>query len=67
MATTTYRVQGMTCDHCVRAITEEVGAVPGVTGVRVDLTDGSVAVASDRPVDRTRLAEAVAEAGYQLA
>jgi copper ion binding protein len=63
---TTYRVTGMTCAHCVSAITTEVGSVPGVADVRVDLAAGAVEVASDRPVNRAALAEAVADAGYQL-
>ena len=35
--TSTYAVAGMTCEHCVRSVTEEVSEVPGVTGVDVDL------------------------------
>ena len=64
--TTTHRVAGMTCSHCVHAISQEVGAVPGVTDVQVDLSAGLVTVASAGPVEPTVLAEAVAEAGYQL-
>ena len=44
---TTYAVSGMTCDHCVKAVTEEVSALDGVTSVDVDLaTDGPSAVTS---------------------
>lgn len=35
-----YTVIGMTCEHCVQAVTEEVGAIPAVTDVRVDLASG---------------------------
>lgn len=35
MTTETYRVSGMTCDHCVRAVTEEAGRLPGVGNVSV--------------------------------
>ncbi len=45
MSTTTYSVVGMTCDHCVRSVTEEVTEVPGVTGVEVDLATGRLTVA----------------------
>ena len=63
----TFTVTGMTCSHCVAAVTEEVGALDGVTDVRVDLATGRVAVASTRPLQRERVAAAVDEAGYALA
>lgn len=69
MSTTTYTVGGMTCGHCVAAVTEEVGALPGVTGVTVDLVAGGnskVHVVSDSELDPSAVAEAVDEAGYQL-
>ncbi len=40
MSTTVWTVQGMTCSHCVAAVTEEVSAIPGVTAVEVDLESG---------------------------
>ena len=49
--TTTYTVTGMTCGHCVSSVTAEVGKVPGVTGVQVDLASGRVTVAADRARD----------------
>ena len=58
-----YTVTGMTCGHCVAAVTEEVSAIPGVTDVAVDLDSGSLKVTSDAPVDLDRIVEAVAEAG----
>ncbi|MEP6853238.1 MAG: heavy metal-associated domain-containing protein [bacterium] len=66
MTITTYTVQGMTCEHCVRSVTEEVARIPGVDGVRVDLAGGRVTVtaAQEPPVDALRAA--VGEAGYQL-
>ena len=67
MSTETYNVTGMTCDHCSRAINDEVSAVAGVTAVHVDLTTGKVTVSSDQPVDTAKIREAVEEAGYSLA
>ena len=58
-----YTVSGMTCGHCVKAITEEVSAIEGVDDVTVDLETGNLAVTSDRPIDFDRIVEAVAEAG----
>jgi copper chaperone CopZ len=67
MSTATYTVVGMTCGHCVSAVTEEVTAVPGVTGVDVDLASGRLTVTSDAPVDDDVVRAAVDEAGYELA
>jgi copper chaperone len=67
MSTATYTVVGMTCGHCVNAVTEEVSAVPGVTAVDVDLTSGGLTVTSEAPVDESTVRAAVEEAGYQVA
>ena len=67
MATSTYAVTGMTCEHCVRAVTEEVRRIEGVAEVRVDLPTGALTISSSEPIDQAAVAEAVEEAGYQLA
>jgi len=64
--TTAYTVTGMTCDHCVRAVSTEVGEVPGVRDVQVDLATGRVAITSDGPVDDAAVRAAVDEAGYEV-
>lgn len=66
-ATTDYTVSGMTCDHCVAAVTKEVGALDGVAGVTVDLPTGRLTVVSESPVAVDAVRGAVEEAGYQLA
>ncbi|MET8144078.1 heavy-metal-associated domain-containing protein [Sphaerisporangium sp. NPDC005288] len=66
MTTTTYTVKGMTCGHCVSSVKEEVGEVPGVTGVEVDLPTGLVTVRSEEPLDDAAVAAAVEEAGYAV-
>ncbi len=66
MTTTTYRVTGMTCDHCVRAVTTELVLMPGVRSVDVDLAVGAVTVTSDGPLDQEEVREAIDEAGYAL-
>jgi copper chaperone len=63
---TTYNVTGMTCDHCVRSVKEEVGTVPGVTDVRVDLASGRLTVRGTEPIDETLVKAAVEEAGYEV-
>jgi copper chaperone len=69
-STTTYSVSGMTCSHCVAAVTEEVSRLDGVSAVDVDLDAGgnsrvTVTSAAPLPVDAVR--NAVDEAGYALA
>ncbi len=66
MTTQTYAVAGMTCGHCVSAVTDELSRVPGVRAVRIDLTTGAVTVDSDAPLDRTEVVAAVDEAGYEV-
>ncbi len=67
MGASSYTVTGMTCGHCVGSVTEEVGQVPGVTGVEVDLASGVVTVTAAGLVDGAAVAAAVEEAGYALA
>jgi copper chaperone len=67
MSTANYTVVGMTCGHCVSAVTEEVSQVPGVTGVDVDLASGGLTVTSGAPVDADAVRAAVEEAGYEVA
>lgn len=62
-----YQVEGMTCSHCARSVSQEIGALPGVCDVTVDLSTGQVTVCSDREMTRAEISAAVDEAGYQLA
>ncbi|RDV44981.1 heavy metal transporter [Leifsonia sp. ku-ls] len=64
MQTIEYQVTGMTCEHCERAVTEEVTRVAGVSGVRVSAADGVLAVSAEGPVDDDAVLAAVGEAGY---
>jgi copper chaperone len=63
----TYTVTGMTCAHCVASVTEELTALPDVTGVDVRLDTGEVIVTSGRELGTAEVAAAITEAGYQLA
>jgi copper chaperone len=67
MISTRYTVTGMTCGHCVSAVTAEVGRIEGVTEVDVDLATGAVTVSSTAALDDEAVREAVDEAGYELA
>lgn len=65
-----YYVDGMTCGHCVHAVSEELSALDGVSGVDIDLRPGEaskVTVTSAAPLADAAVAAAVDEAGYELA
>lgn len=66
MTTQTWTVTGMTCEHCVASVTEEVSEIPGVSDVQVDLASGALSVSGDEPVSEDAVRAAVVEAGYQL-
>ena len=65
MSTRTYAVEGMSCEHCVAAVTGEVTRIPGVSGVTVDLAANTVTVTGD-PLDDAAVAAAIDEAGYAV-
>ena len=66
MTTDTYTVTGMTCEHCVASVTEEISEIAGVTAVAVDLPTGAVTVTSDGDLAPDAVRTAVEEAGYQV-
>ncbi len=66
LTTTTVTVSGMTCGHCVAAVTEELTRLAGVRTVDVDLPSGLVTIASDAPLADASVAAAVDEAGYEV-
>jgi copper chaperone len=68
-STEVYRVEGMTCEHCVAAVSEELLALDAVTAVDIMLVaegPSRVAVQSLRPLAVGAVEEAIAEAGYRL-
>lgn len=60
-------VIGMTCGHCATSVREEVGGLPGVRTVEVDLASGQVTIDSESGLDPAAISDAVAEAGYAVA
>lgn len=64
---TDYKVTGMTCEHCVLRVTDEVSKLSGVDGVTVDLPTGVVTVTSQSTLPLDEVRNALDEAGYDLA
>lgn len=62
--TKTLQIKGMTCDHCVRAVTKALQGVAGVEKVSVDLGAGSARV--DGAADPASLVRAVEKQGYEV-
>lgn len=67
MSTTTITVEGMSCGGCANSVRAELTHIPGVLGVDVDVSEGTVTIDSDKPVDPVDIRAAVEEAGYTLA
>ncbi|GIV98365.1 MAG: copper-binding protein [Herpetosiphonaceae bacterium] len=66
MAVERFNVPGVSCNHCVQAISKEVGAVPGVKKVEVGLQDKVVTVEHEGSVSREAIIDAINEAGYDV-
>jgi copper chaperone len=62
----TYSVSGMSCEHCVAAVSSEVGEIPGIDSVDVDLASGAVVVHGSE-IDDEAVRGAVEAAGYSFA
>ena len=67
MNRTTVTVMGMSCGGCASSVREEIGEIPGVNAVDVELNSGTVIIESDGSVETVAIKNAVEEAGYQLA
>lgn len=63
--TKTYTVEGMSCQHCVDSVTEEISKIPGTQGVDVNLAAGTVTVTGEGFSD-AEIAAAIDEAGFTL-
>lgn len=59
-------VVGMTCQHCVNSVTEELSKIKGVQKVEVELDSGKVEIISDGEIAQDKISEAIKEAGYEI-
>jgi copper chaperone CopZ len=62
-----FGVTGMTCQNCVRHVTQALSGLPGVRSVQIDLESGVARLDTEREISRTEASSALEEAGYQLA
>jgi copper chaperone CopZ len=60
------RVQGMTCDHCVKTVQQALMKVPGVQGVEVSLTEKQVKISSSTELPKMAWMQAIQDAGYEV-
>ncbi|SMC20756.1 Heavy-metal-associated domain-containing protein [Desulfacinum hydrothermale DSM 13146] len=61
-----FKVKGMSCGHCVKAVEKALGEIPGVKAVQVDLASGQVSVEAAGPLDMGMVKEKIEKAGYEL-
>ena len=63
---TTIKIKGMSCRHCVAAVTKALSDIEGIRDLRVDLEKGEAAFREDKPVDRILIRERIAKAGFEV-
>jgi len=63
----TIKIKGMSCNHCVMAVTKALSGIDGIANVKVDLTRGEATFEESKPVDRTIIAERIRKAGFEVA
>lgn len=66
METTVLHVEGMACEHCVKAVTQAVNALSGIQAVKVDLAGKTVAVQHEPTATRAQMKAAIEEQGYDV-
>jgi len=63
----TVQIKGMSCNHCVMAVTKALSGIDGVSNVKVDLAKGEASFDEAKPVDRAIIRERIKKAGYEVA
>jgi copper chaperone len=61
------KIKGMSCNHCVMAVTKALGGIDGVSNVKVDLAKGEATFDETKPVDRAIIRERIKKAGFEVA
>jgi copper chaperone len=63
---TKVKIKGMSCQHCVMAVTKALKEIEGVQNVTVDLASGEATFNETTPVDQTKVKEKITKAGYEV-
>ena len=63
---TTIKIRGMSCRHCVMAVTKALGGIDGIRDVQVDLEKGEAAFTEEKPIDRALIRERIVKAGFEV-
>jgi copper chaperone len=62
----TLKIKGMSCQHCVKAVSKVLGEIEGIEDVNVDLARGEATFTEVKPVDPELLRERLRKAGYEV-
>jgi len=60
------KIEGMSCQHCVAAVTKALGSIEGIDNVKVDLEAGEAAFEERTPVDPEIIREKIEDEGYEI-
>jgi copper chaperone len=63
---TTVKIKGMSCNHCVMAVTKALKSVDGVREATVDLAQGQASIEHENPLDMAQIKQHVEKAGFEL-
>lgn len=63
---TRIKIQGMSCQHCVQAVTNALSDLDGITNVKVSLENNEAVFDSSEDVDMKKIAQTIEEAGYKV-
>jgi len=63
---TTIDIKGMSCNHCVMAVTEALNEIDGVKDIKVNLAKGEATFDETMPVDMNTIREKIKKAGYEV-
>ncbi len=64
--TTTVNIKGMSCNHCVMAVSQALKQMSGVRAVDVDLENGKATIEHEKAMDMSRVKEIIEKAGYEI-
>ncbi|MFV9691178.1 MAG: heavy-metal-associated domain-containing protein [Desulfobacteria bacterium] len=62
----TIKIKGMSCNHCVMAVTRALNEIEGIENVKVDLAKGEADFDEVKPVDMDLVRKAIRKAGYEV-